>query len=545
MGAVSELELGRDAYARRAWTSTYESLSRADDAEALAASDLESLAVAAYMLGRVPEYLRALERAHDGYRAAEELPAAARAAVFLGVNLAMLGELGQAGGWFARAERLVDRAGADCAERGYLLLPAAAMAEATGDYTAVCDAAAEAVAIAERFGDRDLFALGAHVHGNALISLGSIAEGFKLLDEAMLAAIGDELSPVVTGVVYCGAIAGCEEAFDVRRAREWTGALSRWWEAQPDMVAFTGRCLAHRAEILQLRGAWAEALEEALRARERCERAMNLLAAGQAAYQQAEILRRRGDLADAEAAYREAHAFGREPQPGLALLRLAQGDAVAAAAAVRRSLAETRSPLKRSRLLPAYAEITIAAGELEEARRASDELEETARDYPSAMLRAIAAHIKGAAELATGDPQTSLITLRSALLAWQELEAPYEAARARVELALACRALGDEDTASLELGAARRVFDELGAKPDLARVDALARRSDAGETYGLSRRELEVLRLVAAGKTNRDIAATLVVSEHTVARHVQNILTKLRLSSRTAATAFAFEHDLV
>ena len=545
MSAVSEVERGRDAYARHLWTSAYDSLVRAGDAEPLAATDLESLAVAAYMLGRVQDYLRALEQAHDAYLTAEEVLPAARAAVYLGVTLALQGDVAQAGGWFARAERLVDRAGTDCAERGYLLLPAAAMAEATGDYAAVCAAAAEAVAIGERFGDRDLFALGVHAQGHMLIRDGRVREGLALLDEAMLAAIGDELSPVVTGIVYCGAIAGCEEAFDVRRAREWTGALSRWWESQPDMVAFTGRCLAHRAEILQLHGAWPEALEEAQRARERCERAMNRLAAGQAAYQQAEVLRRLGDLTGAETAYREANAYGREPQPGLALLRLAQGDVDAAAAAVRRSLAETASPLKRSRLLPAYAEITVAAGDLEDARRAADELDEIARGYPSAMLRAIAAHVKGVVELATGDAPAALVTLRDALMTWQELEAPYEAARARVQLALACRALGDEDTASLELDAARRVFDELGAGPDVGRIDALARPSEAGETYGLTPRELEVLRLVAAGRTNRDIAATLVVSEHTVARHVQNIYAKLSLSSRAAATAFAFEHDLV
>ena len=545
MNAVSELGHGRDAYGRRAWTAAYDSLTAADGAEALSAGDLELLAVAAYMLGHVPEYLDALERAHDAYLLDEEILPAARAAVFLGMNLAMLGDLAQAGGWFARAERLVERTGTDCAERGYLLLPAAVRGEAVGDHTGAHDAAADAVAIAERFDDRDLFALAAHVQGHSLINLGRVDDGFKLLDEAMLGAIGGELSPVVTGIVYCGAIAGCEEAFDVRRAHEWTTALARWWEGQPDMVAFTGRCLAHRAEILQLRGAWPEALEEAKRAHERCQRSMNRLAAGQAAYQQAEVLRRQGDLAGAEAAYREANACGREPQPGLALLRLAQGDAEAAAAAVRRALGETTSPLRRSRLLPAYAEITIAAGDLEDARRAADELEAIAAEYPTAMLRAIAAHVRGAVELATGDASSSLVTLRGALLIWQELEAPYEAARARVLLAAACRSLGDEDTTALELDAARRVFDGVGAKPDVDRVDGMSRRSDAGETHGLTARELEVLRLVAAGKTNREIAATLVVSEHTVARHVQNILGKLRVSSRTAATAFAFEHDLV
>lgn len=542
MGAVSAIERGREAYAHRAWANAYDAL---DQAEPLAAPDLELLAVAAYMLGHVPDYLAALERAHDAYlRSDEQLPAA-RAAVFLGINLAMLGDLGQAGGWFARAARLVERAGTDCPEHGYLLLPVALRSEAAGDHVGAHDAAAEAVAIAERFGDRDLFALGAHVQGHSLINLARIDDGFRLLDEAMLTAIAGELSPIVTGIVYCGAIAGCEEAFDVRRAHEWTTALARWWEAQPDMVAFTGRCLAHRAEILQLRGDWPEALEEAKRAHERCEQSMNRLAAGQAAYQQGEVLRRLGELEGAETAYRTANECGREPQPGLALLRLAQGDAGAAAASVRRSLAETMSPLRRSRLLPAYAEITVAAGDLDEADRAANELLEIAGGYPSAMLRAIAGYAKGTVELAAGDAQAALVTLRDAMVKWQELEAPYEAARTRVQLALACRALGDEDTASLELDTARRVFDELGARPDVVRVDVLAGRPEAGETYGLTARELEVLRLVAAGKTNRDIAATLVVSEHTVARHVQNIFGKLRVSSRTAATAFAFEHDLV
>ena len=416
--------------------------------------------------------------------------------------------------------------------------------EAAGDYAVAAETGGRAAAIGERFGDRDLFALGANTQGHALIKLGRFEEGFRLLDEAMLVAIGGELSPIITGVVYCGAIAGCEEAYELRRAHEWTGALARWWEGQPEMVAFTGRCLAHRAEILQLHGDWREALEEARRARERCERALNRLAAGQALYQQAEVLRRQGELAAAEEAYREANACGREPQPGLALLRLAQGDTQAAAAAIRRSLAETAQPLKRSRLLPAYVEIEVALGDLEEARRACRELGEIAGDFPSAMLGAIAAQVQGAVELAAGDADAALVTLRRAWQVWQELGAPYEAARTRVLVAGACRALGDEDTATLELEAARAVFEDLGALPELGRIDALAPDSGAS-THGLSARELEVLRLVAAGRTNREIAATLVLSEHTVARHVQNIFAKLRVSSRTAATAFAFEHGLV
>ncbi len=546
MSAVGELERGRVAFGERAWTDAYEWLSRADEVGSLSAQDLESLAVAAYMLGRVDEFLRALERAHDAHLRRGESLRAARAAVYLGINLAILGDVAQAGGWLARAQRWIDREGDDCAERGYLLLPVAVRHQADGDYAVAQEAAARAAEIGERFGDRDLFALGAHAQGHALIKLGRLEEGFRLLDEAMLTAIGGELSPIITGIIYCGAIAGCEEAYDLRRAHEWTGALARWWDAQPEMVAFTGRCLAHRAEILQLHGQWGQALEEARRARERCERAMNRAASGQAAYQQAEVLRRQGDFSAAEAAYREANACGREPQPGLALLRLAQGDADAAAAAIRRALAETVPPLKRSRLLPAHVEIMVSVGDLDEARRAGRELVEIAAAYPSGMLGAIAAQAQGAVELADGDARAALVRLRRAWQVWQELDAPYEAARARLLLAAACRALGDEDTASLEFEAARRAFAELGAQPDLAQVDAFARSpDDAGETYGLTARELEVLRLVAVGKTNREIAAVLVVSEHTVARHVQNILAKLRVSSRTAATAFAFEHDLV
>ena len=545
MSAVGGIERGREAYAQRAWVEAFRSLSEADEAGSLEADDLELLAVAAYMLGRVDDFFGALERAHHAHVAAQESLRAARAAVFLGINFAILGDVAQAGGWLARAQRLVEQHGADCAEQGYLLLPLAIRRELAHDYDAAATTAAEAVAAGERFQDRDLFALGAHLQGHMLIRQGRLEEGFRLLDEAMLAAIGGELSPMVTGVVYCGAIAGCEEAYELRRAQEWTAALSRWWDAQPELVAFTGRCLAHRAEILQLHGNWDGALEEAQRARERCEQAMNRLAAGQAAYQQGEVLRRQGEIAAAEAAYREANALGREPQPGLALLRLGQGDAGAAAATIRRALSEAVEPLERSRLLPAHAEIMVAAGDLDEARGACVELAEIATAFPSAMLSAISAHVTGSVELAAGDAQGALGELRRAWHAWQELEAPYEAARARVLVAIACRELGDEDTAGIELEAARAALERLGARPELARVNALAGGEGPDDSHGLTARELEVLRLVAAGKTNRDIAGELVLSEHTVARHVQNIFTKLRVSSRTAATRFAFEHDLV
>jgi ATP/maltotriose-dependent transcriptional regulator MalT len=538
------LERGRRAYEERAWGTAYEALSAADEEGVLAAEDLEALAVAAYMHGRIDEFLATIERAHHAYVAAGETRSAVLAAVHLGVTVAMQGDVAQAGGWFARAQRLVENEEEDCPERGYLLLPVALRHEAAGDYALVAEVAGKAAEIGDRTGDRDLFSLGAHVQGNALLRLARLEEGFRYLDEAMLAATGGELSPMVTGIVYCGAIAGCEEAYELRRAREWTTALARWWEGQPDLVAFTGRCLSHRAEILQLHGDWPGALEEARRAQERCERAMNRRAAGQAAYQRAELLRRQGDFAAADAGYREANACGREPQPGLALLRLAEGDAQAAGASLRRALAEAVPPLERSRLLPAHVEVLLALGEIEQARDACRELTRIAGDCPSPMLGAIAACVQGSVELVAGAADSALVTLRRALQAWQELEAPYEAARTRVLVAQACRALDDEGSAQMELETARAVFETLAARPDLQRIDSLL-RPDGQDAHGLSRRELEVLRLVASGRTNREIAATLVLSEHTVARHVQNIFRKLRVRSRTAATAFAFEHDLV
>jgi DNA-binding CsgD family transcriptional regulator len=540
-----ELERGRESYARRAWSDAFESLSRADEATALGAHDLQLLGTAAFLLGRMDDFIAIIERAHHAYVEEGDALAAARCGFYLGVNLSIRGEIARASGWFGRAQRLVDREGRECAEQGYLLLPGAMRQLMTGNYADAEHAAAAAAERGDRFGDVDLLALALHIQGMSLIKQARVEEGLSLLDEAMLAVTSGEVSPVVTGVVYCGVIAGCEEIYDVRRAQEWTEALSRWCAEQPDMVGFTGRCLSHRAGIMQLRGAWGDALEEARRARVRCEQAMNDAAAGMAFYQQGELHRLQGDFAAAEAAYRDASRCGHEPQPGLALLRLAQGDDGAAAAAIRRALGETTDPLRRTRLLPAWAEIAVAVDEVEEARRAVDELVETGARFESAMLRAVAAHARGLVELAEGDASGALGALRQACGIWQELDAPYETARTRMLIGSACRALGDDDTAALELEAATTVFERLGALPDLARAESLSGRAGTADTHGLTARELEVLRLVAAGKTNRDIAASLVISEHTVARHVQNIFTKLGVSSRTAATAFAFEHRLV
>jgi DNA-binding NarL/FixJ family response regulator len=539
---MDELRRGRDSYASRAWLDAYTALSEADRAAPLEPDDLELLATSASMVGRMDEYLALLERAHLArLERGENLPAA-RLAGWLGMTLATEGEVGPASGWFARSRRLVEREGRECVEQGWLQIPESFMGLFSGELDAAYESAGVAVEFAERFRDPDLAAIALLIQGQSRIKQASIDEGLRLMDESMVGITTDAVSPVVTGIVYCGLIATCEEAFEVRRAREWTSALTRWCDAQPQMVSFTGRCLAHRAGIKQLRGEWEDALEEARVARERCEEAMNRPATGQALYQQGELLRLRGDFEAAEAAFQEATAFGREPQPGLALLRLAQGDQDAAAGMIRRAVAETSLPIVRASLLPAHAEIMVAVGALAEARRAADELTETAAGAKRPLLDAIEARVRGMVELAEGSAEAASDSLRHAARAWQELEAPYEVARTRVLLGLACRELGNEDVAALELEAAREVFEQLDARPDVASVDSI---SGSEDTHGLSARELEVLRLVASGKTNREIADELVVSEHTVARHLQNIFTKLHVSSRTAAAAFAFEHELV
>jgi DNA-binding NarL/FixJ family response regulator len=496
------------------------------------------------MLGRDDDYLVALERAHHAYLNAADVLPAVRCAFWIGLNRLLRGELSRATGWFARAGRLLEREQDDCVERGYLMLPVLLEAAHTGDWEAASATAAHAAEIAERFGDSDLLAMAGHEQGHALIRQGRVAAGLRLLDEAMVAATAGELSPIATGLVYCSVIAYCQDLYELRRAREWTDALTQWCEQQPDMVAHTGVCLVHRAEILEVQGAWGEALRESQRAYERCAQGMvNQRALGQALYLQGEVHRLRGEIVAAEESYREASRHGCEPQPGLALLRLAQGNGDAAAAAIRRVLGETSDPLKRARLLPGYVEVMLAVGENKEAHSACRELEDISAGHGGAVLGAMSAGARGAVALAEGDAAAALVTLRRARQVWQELEAPYQAARARVLVGLACRNLGDEESAALELEAARRVFEQLGAAPDVAGVDSLVRSSV--DAHGLTPRELQVLRLVATGETNRAIAAELVLSQRTVDRHVSNILTKLGVSSRAAATAYAYEHQLV
>ena len=543
--ASVQLERGREAYARRSWREAYESLARADTEERLVADDLELLAVAAYLLARDDECGTYLERAHHGHLDGGDVLRAVRCAFWLGMTLTLRGEIGPGSGWLARAQRMLEREPAETAEHGYLLLPLAFRKEAMGDLEGASAIARAATEIAERFDDPDLIALGMHLQGHFAFALGRVGDGLTLLDEAMVAATSGAQSPIVVGIVYCGVILTCVEAYEVRRAREWTEVLSRWCHDQPELVAFTGRCLVHRAEIKQLRGEWSEALDEARLASDRLAAGFNRSATAEAFYRQGELLRLRGDQDAAERAYAAASRYGLEPQPGLSLLRLAQGRIEAASASIQRALAETTEESRRAALLPAAVEIALAADQLGDARACCLELEQIADDFGSALLAATVAQAAGAVRLREGDAGGALASLRQAWHAWEELAAPYEAARTRTLLALACRALEDEDTAALELDSARETFVTLGAGPDLARVEALRASSPDRVSHGLTARELEVLRLVAAGKSNREIAAALVISEHTVARHLQNLFAKLDVSSRTAASAFAYEHDLV
>jgi len=552
-GAAADVLLrGRACYDRREWDDAFEALSLADQATPLGAEDLHRLAWSAGLTARDDTMLATQERVYQARLNANENLAAARAAFWLGFRLLVLGEPARASGWLSRSQRLVELHADECVEQGYLLLPAGQKHLQAGEFVEAQDCSARAVLIGERFGEADLIAFGRNLQGRALLMHGQIDRGLALLDEAMIAAIGNELSPVVTGIVYCSAITSCHRVFALERVREWTAALSSWCEANPQLGMFTGHCLVHRAEVLEMSGSWPEAVNEARRAVQRCVRSVERDAAGHAHYQQAEIHRLRGEFDLADAAYREASREGFEPQPGLALLRLAQGDTNAAASASRRMIGATGNRLARTRFLPAHVEIMLAANDIDEAHSASDELQQTAAQLNTEVLAAVAAHARGAVDLAAGNPHAVLDPVRRAFSTWQRIGAPYLAARLRVLLARACIAVGDAESARLELTCANEVFERLGARPDVAVVEAIiadlgrsSRTTSQAADHRLTERELQVLRLVASGKTNKAIARELSLSEKTVDRHLSNIFAKTNVSSRAAATAFAYERRLI
>jgi DNA-binding CsgD family transcriptional regulator len=460
----------------------------------------------------------------------------------LAFGLLNKGELARGGGWIDRAQRLMTDAGIDCVELGYLRYLVGLRAIFEGDGVTAYAAFSDAVSIGDRFDDQEVVTLARVGVGRCLIYCGKIGEGVRLLDEAMVAVTAREVSPIAIGDVYCSVIEACQELFDLRRMQEWTAALSHWCESQPDLVLYRGQCLVHRSEIMQLHGAWPDAMEESDRA---CERLTGQPAIGAALYQRAELHRVRGEFDAAEGAYRQANQLGRQPQPGLALLRLVQGQLAPADAAIRRVLSEAQDPIARARVLGPYVEIVLENSDVTAARVAADELTTIAAEIGAPLLRALAEHSAGAVLLAEGDARAALGVLRRAWMRWREIDAPYEGARVRVLIGLACRSLGDDDSAEMELDAARSVFEQLGAAADVAHVEQLRGTTSAKAGSGLTAREVQVLRLVATGKTNRAIANELFISEKTVARHVSNIFTKLGLSSRSAATAYAYEHELV
>jgi ATP/maltotriose-dependent transcriptional regulator MalT len=537
--ATADLERGRADYGRQAWAAAYEALSRADQVAPVGIDDLEKLAICAYLIGRDDEYISLLQRAYHAYLAAGAPTSAARSAFWLGLRLMFRGDKGQSSGWLGRAERLLSDEPVESTERGYLLLAAAQLQLDAGNFASAASSAESALCIGERFLEVDLCATARHLLGHIEIRLGNVRAGLAHFDETMVAAVGGELSPIVTGLIFCSVVEACQDVCAFERAQEWTLALAEWCDQQPEMVAFAGICSVHRAEILQLKGAWSKAWLETERAMSRCL-SINRRATGAAHYQQGELYRLRGELALAEDAYRCASELGCEPQPGLALVRLAQGSVSAAARSIAPALAATTEPTRRVRLLPAHVEIMLAAGQCEAAEQGSCELAELAERFDSDALRAAAAQARGAVRLAQADALGALRILRDACRMWEGIDAPYPEARARVLLAECCKALEDDDGHRLETNAARAIFKRLGAELDLSRLDP----QTSSSSRILSARELQVLRLVATGRTNKNIAGALALSEKTIERHISNICSKLNVPSRTAATAYAYEHRL-
>lgn len=540
MDIVDDLTAGRQAYARRAWAAAREILSRVDPAT-LGAEDQRALGTAAYLSGDRDAAIRALERAHSLSVASGDRRSAAIDAHHLAMLFFDRGEPAVSAGWTARGERLLEGEPDDAIERGYLLINEMFRQVAQGNVAGVAACCEQIAVIGRRWDDPNLIAFALANSGRALIYSGRVREGLARLDEAMVALATAEVSPIIAGMVYCTMVDGCQELADYHRMAEWTAALTRWCDDQPELVAYTGQCAVHRGQILRARGSYHEALDELARAVQRYAANGMDPAVGLALYERGEVLRTLGDLDAAEAAYEEAATFGHEPQPGLSLLWLARGRTSAAVASVHRLLGEARDPVTRSRHLSAAVEILVTAGSVDEAREVADELVSTAESFGCESVWPMAAYAAGLVTLADNDPAGALAHLRRAWKGWIEVGARYDAARARVRIALALRALGDDVSATSELSVARRTFTELGAEPARREVERLL---GTGLPDGLSPREVEVLRLVASGRSNPQIAATLFLSEKTVARHLSNIFTKIGVTSRTAAAAYAHEHDL-
>jgi DNA-binding CsgD family transcriptional regulator len=545
MSETLPLQRGREAFERKAWDEAYRLLQAADREVPLESEDLERLATAAYLLGQDEQCEAFLARAHQVFLDRGDCEAAARTAFWLGFALLGRGARAPASGWLARAERLLDERQLDCVVRGYLLIPTAILRIVQGDPSAGDATFSQAAEIARRFADSDLASLARHGRGRALLRLGRIPEGVALLDEAMASVVAGDVSPNVAGDVYCSVLEGCQEIFDLRRAYEWTASLSRWCAAQPDLVRYRAECLVYRAEVMQWRGDWSAAERDARQACELLTAGQPRPMAGAAFYRVGDIHRLRGEFAKAEAAYGHANERGRKPQPGMSLLRAAQGQIDVAAASIRSVLADTPDRIARARLLAAAVDILLADDDLEHARAAAAELSDIATAVGTPFLRGASTHATGAVLLVEGNVEAASTALRVASDIWSELETPYEEAQTRVLMAAVCERRGDRDGRRFELDKARRSFERLHAAPWLARLAAESALKKPQAGGSLSEREVQVLRLLAAGKTNRAIAEELFISEKTVARHVSNIFDKLGVSSRAGATACAYQRHLV
>jgi ATP/maltotriose-dependent transcriptional regulator MalT len=523
------------------WRRLYRELT-AVDVSKLDPDELESLAQAAFWLGLPREAIAARRLAYGLHRDAEDHARAARTCWQLFHNHFELDETAAASGWLSRAHRHI-RETPGSIERGYVAIAAAMWAEYCGDCDTAVEQASEAHELGLARGDRNLAAWALAVLGGMRVSRGDVEDGVAILDEAMVETISGDLAPFVTGWIYCFLLKTCQALGDIRRASEWTATAVRWCEQHGVDSWYPGVCRLHRCEVASLRGEWTSAEQEALRvAEELAPFGDYLIAAGQ--YIAGEIRRRRGEYEMAEAAFRRSHELGHDPQPGLALLRLAQRDAHGAASQLRLALiGGPRQPLPRARLLAAHVQAELEVGDTDAAGRSVAELAELARASQSRLLWGLLAMSHGALLLAQGDVDRAVPLLREASSTFQHLECPYEVAQVRLALGMAARQAGDEETAVLEFEAAAATFARLGAQPDSDRASALAGRT-AQNPQALSDREVEVLRLVSRGLSNRDIAAALVISEHTVRRHLSNVYRKIGVTSRSAATAFAFEHDL-
>ncbi|CAN5327878.1 LuxR C-terminal-related transcriptional regulator [soil metagenome] len=458
------LVAAREAYRRRDWILARERFGTACEQAPLAADDLRALADCSWWLGDLDQALPAQQAAYRLYVDAGQPRPAAMMALETGYTLALRGEDAQASGWIGRAIRLLQDE-PEAAEHGYLVYLDFEGALGAADLDAALAAALRVHSLGVRFGDPNLIAMGVLGQGRVLVKHGRVTEGMALLDEAMVAAVSDDLEPGWAGNIYCHLMLACHEIADLRRAGEWTRATARWCDSMPGAGPFMGICRVHRAQLLQVRGAWDEAEREVVRVCAELAH-FHVSSVAEAHFQLGDLRRQRGDLPGAETAFRAAHGLGRDPQPGLALLRLAQGRAETAAASIRIALAAAApDPLARARLLPAAVEIGIAIGDVERASDASAELAAIARSYDTGGLAAVASHARGAVLLAEGGAEQALQQLREALRLWQGLAAPYEAARVRVLMARACEALGDGDTATLERAAARAEFVRLGAPP--------------------------------------------------------------------------------